>query len=144
MELLKNSILEKTIDGKLIMCCPVIEAPPAMTIFSNRCVNPNQIGGVCVPLGECPKLMDIFARRASMTPQKVQFLLDSQCDYQDNKAFVCCVDENDERTTIKKPLLQLPQAPKCGTSSGLKVAGGKDTNIDDYLWTVLLVYKKRQ
>lgn len=140
LELLKKSFLERRKDGKVVVCCENFEPPPP----PKPCVNPDGNDGLCIFLRECPRLSQIARNLSSQTQQSVEFLRNSQCDFVNGKPLVCCVEES--KTTTERPrwLSMLPQAPKCGTSPGLRLPDGRESVIDDHLWTVLLQYQKRQ
>lgn len=144
LELLKKSMIEKRLDGKVVVCCQNFETTPSTTKPLSPCVNPDSIEGLCIPLRECPKLSDLFKKKATLTHRSLQFLRKSQCGIENGKPLVCCVAESEVTTKQPRWMSLLPQAPKCGSFPNLRLPDGKESNIDDFLWTVLLEYTKRQ
>ena len=122
------------------------------------CKNPQNKNGVCVKFRECPKLFQIF-QNTPISPKNRELLRKSQCAFKDKVAYVCCVEE-DEVTTLApvetttpegtepdwlKTLKQkVPEAPDCGNDAEGRIFGGSATEIDEFSWTVLLEYKKRE
>lgn len=143
LELLKKSMIEKRQDGKVVVCCENFEVPLSTTAPPSPCLNPDSINGLCIPLRECPMLNDLFRKFSSLTHQKAQFLKKSRCGFESGRPLVCCVAESEATTKKPRWMSLLPQAPKCGTPPDLKLPDGRESNIDDFLWTVLLEYTKR-
>lgn len=126
------------------------------------CKNPLQESGTCIKLKDCHKVFKMLEKKP-ISPRNRQFLKSSQCGFKE-VPYVCCAHNevnggNFEETTTKKPLEvprnsepqwlkalkeKVPQSPHCGFDSIDRIFGGKETEIDEFPWLVLVEYKKRE
>ena len=130
-----------------------------------RCSNPNRVSGYCVSVYECPSILEVINTNQLTSSQRL-FIQNSQCSNGYGRApYVCCTPDKDYKsgavgtttTTTVSPVARntlpatpsngmgnvLPQPPACGRNSlADKIYNGKNTNLDDYQWMVLLEYKR--
>ena len=90
-------------------------------------------------------------------------LVNSQCGFVEKKVYVCCPTEEENETyveTLKVPVSTsttsappdnespypklFPRPPVCGADAPDRILGGSGTEIDDYAWTALIEYTKRE
>lgn len=84
------------------------------------------------------------------------FLKKSQCGFLNRVPYVCCsknvqpirlsipAPQKPMPNWYKKLKAKLPQSPQCGRDVQDRIFGGKETDIDEFPWMVLLEYKKRK
>lgn len=162
--------MEKTPEGRIIVCCPTDLAAPCQ---SQRRAAP----GTCIPLPECKQIHAMFLHKP-MSVKTADFLRKSQCGFANGKPQVCCTEDDknnaifeEERfdrtttattttTTMETPVTAvdettlegkigkksklLPKAPVCGSELASRIFGGTETTIYEFNWLVLLQYSKRK
>lgn len=96
-----------------------------------------------------------------MSPENRNFLQKSLCSYFDKSAYVCCANETSAHTNIEKPTEKVtadlaapkwleklrrkfPQPTNCGLDAQNRIFGGRETELNEFPWTVLLVFNKRK
>lgn len=98
--------------------------------FNEPCRNSRGDPGLCVPLRECPPMLEIYRKHEVSMPES-NFFYGSRCSGTYNeKPLMCCPSS-----------AMLPQPPAdCGHSSGLRIFGGTEASLGEFAWTALLVY----
>lgn len=118
------------------------------------CLNPNGKTGACISVYDCSSVLEVL-RSNSVSERQRSFLRESQCtDGAGRRPHVCCTEDTNyiTRTTptpAPTPSTNsgsganlLPREPACGPNSlADKIYNGNDTQIDDFVWMVLLEYR---
>lgn len=126
------------------------------------CTDPFLLPGKCVQFKTCKKLYDIFNTTEPLLAKDRHILRVSQCGFYKKTPYVCCSPEfskNSEVPSTQTPMptynesiqiptwlgflrKSLPRPPYCGKDSRDKIFGGKETELDEFPWTVLLEFDK--
>ncbi|CAD6244871.1 GSCOCT00013511001.2-RA-CDS [Cotesia congregata] len=126
-------------------------------LTENSCETPREEIGVCIPVVECPSIVNILRGRKPLSDATLRFLRQSQCGLEGEMPFVCCTDsvEKDNLTieaselvpnppdVSNHPNLRLLDHELCGPMNEAKVYRGKIAGIFDHPWMALLVYLHR-
>lgn len=117
------------------------------------CVNPRGESGTCILFRECQSLVELF-KKPDATPEEYKYVLSCQCGSVGYKKLVCCAEpssssETNNPPTTKPPTIipptsgVLPEPPICGLQVSDRIIGGEPTEPDEFPWTALIEYKKR-
>lgn len=123
-----------------------------------RCTNPNRRSGFCTSIYDCPSLLGVISRKP-LPESNRQFLLASQCTGGTGaQPHVCCNEDTGFSTSTTPRTItttrssrifpsngrgnELPSPPSCGReTTGNKIYGGNVTELDEFPWMALLIYK---
>ncbi|XP_076762223.1 CLIP domain-containing serine protease HP8-like [Xylocopa sonorina] len=128
----------------------------------SNCATPDNAVGFCIGLRECPKLLNILQTRP-LKPEAIDFLRESQCGFDGNDPRVCCPVQNGKNPVdpggnskptessvqrndndLQYDLSNNPLLPTdCGKDLTNRIIGGDRTDLDEFPWTALLEYIKR-
>lgn len=127
-------------------------------VFIARCTNPNRRSGFCTSIYDCPSLLGVISRKP-LPESNRQFLLASQCTGGTGaQPHVCCNEDTGFSTSTTPRTItttrssrifpsngrgnELPSPPSCGReTTGNKIYGGNVTELDEFPWMALLIYK---
>ncbi|XP_055551265.1 serine protease grass-like [Wyeomyia smithii] len=107
-----------------ILCCIAIAA-------ASSCVTPSGGTGKCVPLEHCSNLFAIKQLSHNVTENFEKILTQAECSLKDSRGKgLCCQLERNFR---------LPD--NCGVSSNDRIAHGNKTEVFEYPWMALLMFR---
>jgi hypothetical protein len=115
------------------------------------CTTPHRKLGYCVSLYDCKSILALLQSRVINQLER-QFILDSQCEGGSGRSpHVCCFNSEPKQvTTTKSPpknvnfLLPDPAKYDCGTTFGIRIFGGDDSDIGESPWHALLEYQNSE
>lgn len=130
-----------------------------MFLENKSCKDANQKEGICVKVRDCLKAFDLMNKKP-VPPKTRDYLRGSQCGYVDKKVYVCCVDDDGETTEQSTASLyqdvseskpqwlttleaRVSNFTFCGEGASDRIFR-EETDLDQYPWTVLVEYKKRE
>lgn len=122
--------------------------------LNEKCTTPSGNGGKCIKIDNCSELK----MRIKDNPDLVR---KSTCSFMEKTPLVCCPDGSDAleetiiHTTMRTPAYVptttpkpsnnlLPKTDSCGLYQEDRIIGGNVTGMDEFPWTVLIEYKKRE
>ncbi|CAD6997589.1 unnamed protein product [Ceratitis capitata] len=130
--LLRNSRCG-SIGKSILVCCPKPAATPTNDLSNSDCETPDGREGKCISIRECGSLLPLIKDNLSTNEQN--FITRSVCGQ--NGYRVCCPDPAPSNRG------DLPSPSKCGKIRLTeRIFGGTATDIDEFPWTVLLIYYK--
>lgn len=112
------------------VCCPM---------ENEKCKDPNGMDGKCSLPKNCPSIFETIQPEYIQIHTSKKFLSDCNrlCGNKIvngiERPLVCCATESPG---------ELPKSPDCGFDIGIKIYGGKETDIMEYPWTALLRYER--
>lgn len=122
-----------------------------LTITEQACTTPDRRTGQCIQLSACPSLNSLFQKK-NITHEERLFLSRSQCAF-NVTPWVCCGPQKRVVTTPAAVTVNkagftegaslLPTPGVCGIHTSDRIYGGTETKVDEFPWTVLLEYSKR-
>lgn len=123
------------------------------------CTMPSNRQGLCLPLKDCPNLMEI-ANKKQLSMADRQFLKRSSCGHIGRIPLVCCAQQQQKKQQQRQVAARLSGSPlhvddlpsDCGQTEEIfnrdyfyvveYIVGGKESRIGDSPWVALLQYKK--
>ncbi|XP_076392709.1 uncharacterized protein LOC100882895 [Megachile rotundata] len=117
------------------------------------CVSPNGVAGRCIGIRQCPQLLALL-QSVPLTTETANFLRQSGCGFEGSDPLVCCTENRNnnfetlERDAVSDPNAQYnfsnnPLLPSdCGKDLSSRIIGGERTDIDEFPWMTLLIYRK--
>lgn len=123
--------------SSLVLSCLILQASGLNQ--NDRCSNPNNESGWCVPLRACKALRDIYSKPV-VTFQESSFLTSSRCGMDGRVPLVCCVSP--DSTTISTTSAPPSMAESCGLDYSDRIWGGNETDLDEFPWTALIRYRR--
>lgn len=121
----------------------------------SNCTSPQGVFGWCIGLRQCPQLLSIL-QTTPLQPEAIEFLKQSQCGFDGNDPRVCCPIQNENPDpsggadgakdgNLQFDLSNNPLLPSdCGRDLSQRIVGGERTDIDEFPWMALLIYRKRK
>ncbi|XP_063219440.1 serine protease easter [Bacillus rossius redtenbacheri] len=137
---------------------------------NTACKTPKKMDGVCIAIENCPALFSLLNQNPRN--EAIKYLRESNCGFQGRSPKVCCPERSDvnsgdgtdfnqqpavtSTTSSSKPnqgsasinnhpaLRLLPSPSECGKSYGVRIFGGEVTDLGEYPWNVLLLYRNLQ
>lgn len=122
--------------------------------FENEnCTALNRLVGTCVLLQTCPELFEI-SKMTPLSSQNYAILLRSKCGAESDETY-CCSMQSSALPKVEQNVTKLvevsrvevpyawPDPPICGSDFQDRIVGGNITQIDEFPWTVLLLFQQR-
>uniref|UniRef100_A0A023EPQ5 CLIP domain-containing serine protease n=1 Tax=Aedes albopictus TaxID=7160 RepID=A0A023EPQ5_AEDAL len=96
------------------------------------CSTPDQLTGSCVPLEKCFNLYLTKQLYNKLPIPEENYIRNATCQLEDSTVGVCCATEK---------IFELPG--ECGVASSSRIAHGNRTEVFEFPWMALLMYRSR-
>lgn len=103
----------------------------------DTCNTPRGERGTCLPIRECPSLVDML-RTGAQNSDVTNYLRQNICGYEGRDPIVCCPQTNSSSTGTT-----LPSPDVCGKLGAeiKKIVGGSDADLGLFRWITALGYR---
>ncbi|XP_062540200.1 serine protease grass-like [Armigeres subalbatus] len=94
------------------------------------CTTPNNLAGNCVPIEKCAHLFASKQLYQTSPNPRESDIRNATCNIEASTMGVCCATEK---------IFELPE--KCGLSDSNRIANGNETEMSEFAWMALLMYR---
>ncbi|XP_066157604.1 phenoloxidase-activating factor 3-like isoform X1 [Euwallacea fornicatus] len=148
--------VSKTVLWTVICCCGLFDFPtvfPQLVFEDSGCRTPNRGVGNCLPVSECPTMLDVLSRiKRPISEVILKRIQAYTCGVAGGSIKVCCPSEPIE---LESQMMQFSNEPpdvsshrnlnllpkNCGfLNTNNRIINGEDAFLNEFPWMVLLQY----